>query len=191
MPTDRPPEPEAEAPGAPPVDPDVPAERPRVARHAAYLIRDRWDVLGVIGLGGAIGSGARYGVAQVLPHAPGQAAWSTFTVNIVGGFLLGVLMVLVNDVWPPSRYVRPLLGVGVLGGFTTFSTYMLDTWSMLDSGDPVGAMAYLFGTLLIGLLAVWLGILAGRLAARLLRRQRRSSAGAAPPPPVRPDDNAR
>lgn len=75
-------------------------------------------------------------------------------------------MVFVVDVWPPTRYVRPFLGVGVLGGFTTFSTYMLDTRAMLTAGRPFGAAGYLVGTLLVGLVAVWLGIVTARTLIR-------------------------
>jgi CrcB protein len=133
-----------------------------LGRHASSVVRDRWDVLAVIAAGGALGSAARYGAGVLLPHVPSEIPWSTFTVNIVGGFLLGLLMVFVNDVWPPRRYVRPFLGVGVLGGFTTFSTYMLDTHALLAAGRLPVALLYLFATLLVGLVAVWLGLLVGR-----------------------------
>jgi len=145
-----------------PVDADVPV-RPHVPPHGlAHFLRTRWDVLLVIALGGAIGSVARFGVGVLLPHDNGSFAWSTFLVNVTGGFLLGVLMVFVADVWSPSRYVRAFLGVGVLGGFTTFSTYLLDTRSIVADGRPVEALAYLFGTLAVVLLAVWLGLVTGR-----------------------------
>jgi CrcB protein len=151
-----------------PVDAHVPTRMP-LRRHASSVIRDRWDILAVIAAGGALGSAARYGAAVLWPHAPPEIAWSTFAVNIVGGFLLGLLMVFVNDVWPPHRYVRPFVGVGILGGFTTFSTYMLDTDALLAVGRLPIALLYLLGTLLIGLVAVWLGIVVGRGAAALLR----------------------
>ncbi len=144
-----------------PVDPDLPAEPP--PRHGgAHLLRGRLDILAVIAMGGAAGSAARYGVAGAVPHEPGAVAWSTFTVNVVGGFLLGLLMVFVLDVWPPSRYLRPFFGVGVLGGFTTFSTYMLDTHALLAAGEIVAALTYVLGTLVVGLAAVWLGVFTAR-----------------------------
>lgn len=147
------------------------------AGNGSSVVRQRWDMLAVIAAGGALGSAARYGAGVLLPHAPSEIAWSTFTVNVVGGFLLGLLMVFVNDVWPPRRYVRPFLGVGVLGGFTTFSTYMLDTHALLTAGRLPVALLYLFATLLVGLVAVWLGILVGRGAAAASRSRRAGREG--------------
>jgi CrcB protein len=91
----------------------------------------------------------------------GSFPWATFVENISGGFALGILMVFVRDVWPPSRYVRPFLGMGVLGGYTTFSTYMLDTRSLVVD-DRLLAAVYLFGTLIAGLSAVWVGVALAR-----------------------------
>lgn len=159
-----------------PVDPDVEVSDRLAAgpvgrlRSVRRVLVDRWDVLAVIGLGGAVGSGARWGVAQAVPTAPAGFPWATFEVNVVGGFALGVLMVLVAEVWPPSRYVRPFLGVGLLGGFTTFSTYVLDTRELLVDGHGTVAAAYLFGTLAAGLVAVWLGIAVTRLCTSRRRR---------------------
>ena len=80
-------------------------------------------------------------------------------------------MVFVIDVWPSTRYLRPFLGVGLLGGYTTFSTYMLDTRSLIAEGEMERAGLYLFGTLLAGLVAVWIGIVIGRTMILLMRRQ--------------------
>jgi hypothetical protein len=74
------------------------------------------DVLAVIALGGGIGSVARYGLARAWPTPPGGFPWATFVTNVVGCAVLGTLMYLVLEVWPPSRYRRPFLGVGVCGG---------------------------------------------------------------------------
>lgn len=116
------------------------------------------DVLAVIALGGALGSLARWGVGRLILHDTGQLPWSTLVENVAGAFVLGALMVLLLEVWPPSRLVRPFLGVGVLGGFTTFSTYMLDTQDLLRAGRPGAALGYLFATLLLGLVASWAGV---------------------------------
>jgi protein CrcB len=69
---------------------------------------------------------ARYSLAQPLPTRPGQFPWTTFAANLLGCLLIGVLTVLITEVFSARRLVRPFLGVGVLGGFTTFSTYAVD-----------------------------------------------------------------
>jgi CrcB protein len=128
------------------------------------------DVLAVIAVGGALGSLARWGLTRALPHPTGTFPWATFVANVTGCALLGLLMVFVLQVWPPSRYVRPFLGVGVLGGYTTFSTYLLDVHDLLRSGRPVTAVGYLLASLVVGLVAVWAGTIAARLAVRAARR---------------------
>ena len=133
--------------------------------HTAAVQR-RWDVLLVIALGGGLGSLARWGVATAIPHQGGRFPWSTWLVNVTGAFLLGALMVLVLELWPPRRYLRPFLGVGVLGGYTTFSTYMLELRVLLGRGEVVTFLGYLLGTLVAGLLAVWLGAVLARTAVR-------------------------
>jgi CrcB protein len=177
-----------------PIDPDVvqadkvstsrgrrstpsPATRRRVQPTTLWsrLLRamvHRRDVLAVIAVGGALGSLARWGLAEALPHRPDEFPWATFMANVSGCFLIGLLMVFVIEVWPPSRYLRPFLGVGVLGGYTTFSTYMLDTRALLVSGDPRLAGVYLFGSLAAGFICVWLAVFAARGLIRLSRRRR-------------------
>ena len=119
------------------------------------LLLGRGDVVAVIAVGGALGSLARWGVGLAVPHAPGSMPWSTVLINVVGSALLGVLVVLVGHRWPRHRYVRPFLGVGVLGGFTTFSTYVLDAHELAVTGHLGSAAAYVVVTLVGGLLAVW------------------------------------
>ncbi|MDN3293305.1 CrcB family protein [Streptomyces ficellus] len=116
--------------------------------------RERVPVVGVVALGGAIGAGARYGASLVWPAAVGGFPWATLCVNAVGCALIGVFMVLVGDVWAAHRLVRPFFGTGVLGGFTTFSTYALDIQQLAARGRAVAAVAYLGLTLLAALGAV-------------------------------------
>lgn len=126
----------------------------------------RWDVLLAVAAGGAAGSIARYGLGELLsPVGPGPLPWATLVENVTGSFALGVLVVLALDRWPRSRYLRPLLGIGVLGGFTTFSTYALDIRTLVAGGRPALAATYLLATLVLGLLAAWLGLAAGRRTA--------------------------
>jgi CrcB protein len=120
------------------------------------------DVLAVIGAGGALGSLARWAVSSALPYGNGDLAWATLVVNVTGSLLLGVLMALVLGPWAARRYVRPFLGVGVLGGYTTFSTYELDARGLLAAGHPAVALAYLLGSVLAGLAAIAVGLAAGR-----------------------------
>ncbi|MGH3878564.1 MAG: fluoride efflux transporter CrcB [Actinophytocola sp.] len=146
-----------------PTDPDVDL---RVATQRRELVRHPGPVLGVIALGGGLGALARYGLTQLLPAQPGQFPWATFTTNVLGCLLIGVLMVLITEVWSAHRLVRPFLGVGVLGGFTTFSTYAVEIRGLLQPGTVGIALVYLAGTLLAALLATLLGIWATRAATR-------------------------
>jgi fluoride exporter len=141
-----------------PVDPEA-MPPPSRADH-----QRRWDIAVVIAAGGAVGGAMRHGVSLVLDSSSDGFPWATFVENVTGCLLLAVLMVYLIEVWPPSRYVRPFLGVGVLGGFTTFSTYMNETRELLLGGRPVIAFGYVAATLVVGLLATWTGL---RLARRL------------------------
>lgn len=140
------------------------------------IVREHRDILVAVAAGGVVGSLGRWGLGELLPHDLGGFAWSTFTVNVTGALLLGLLMALMVDVLAGTRYVRPFFGVGVLGGWTTFSTYMFDTRAMLDAGRvPAGLLLYLGGTLVVGLVCVWVGLVAGRvtiLAATRAQRRR-------------------
>jgi CrcB protein len=138
-----------------PIDSDVDLH---VASQRGELVGSHGTVLLVIALGGGLGAVARYGLAELLPAQPGRFPWATFTTNVVGCFLIGVLMVLVTEVWSAHRLVRPFLGVGILGGFTTFSTYAVETRGLLRPGTVGVAFAYAAGTLICAMLAVITGV---------------------------------
>jgi CrcB protein len=127
-----------------------------------------WAVLTAASTGGVIGALARYGIGLAAPPRTGGFPWGTFAVNVSGCLLIGVLMVLVTDVWPGQPLLRPFLGTGVLGGFTTFSTYIVDIQHLLGNGLNTGtsriALVYVVATLLAALLAVQVGIAGTRLA---------------------------
>ncbi len=114
-------------------------------------------VLAVIAVGGVVGAEARYGLTRLIPAAPGGVPWAVLVINVLGGFLMGVLMALLARARSPHPLVRPVLGVGVLGGFTTFSTYSTDTFHLVDADRPLAAAAYVTLTLTGALLAVVLG----------------------------------
>ncbi|WP_181775515.1 fluoride efflux transporter CrcB [Amycolatopsis pittospori] len=117
----------------------------------------RWDVLAAIGAGGALGSLARYGLSVALPHSRGQFAFSTFAANVSGCLLIGVLMALLTAAADPHRLLRPFLGVGILGGYTTFSTYATDTLDLVTTGRPFTGLSYALGTVACALLATFVG----------------------------------
>ncbi len=118
-------------------------------------------VLAVVAGGGVIGSLGRAGAAAVLAGLPGAAAWATLLVNVVGALAIGLLASRLLA-GAPAWWVRPFWITGVLGGFTTFSAYAMETGALLQAGAPVLAAAYLGGTVLAGIGAAALGT---RLAA--------------------------
>jgi CrcB protein len=119
-------------------------------------------VLVAISAGGVLGALARYGLSELLPHRAGTWPWATWLANVSGCLLIGVLMVLVTDVWPDRRYLRPFLGVGVLGGYTTFSTAMADVHRLVAGGSPGLGLLYLGGTALAAVVAVAAGWFSAR-----------------------------
>jgi CrcB protein len=125
-----------------------------------------------VAAGGAFGAIARQLASDVLPGASRGFPLATFLVNVSGCLLIGVLMVSIVEVRRPHRLARPLLGVGVLGGYTTFSTYAVDTQRLLQAGDPGVAFAYFGGTVVTALFAVQAGILFARWFPRALHRRR-------------------
>ncbi|MFJ2090684.1 fluoride efflux transporter CrcB [Streptomyces sp. NPDC087901] len=111
-------------------------------------------VVAVVALGGAVGASARYGAALLWPTATGTFPWTTLVVNVVGCAVIGVFMVVITEAWSVHRLVRPFFGTGVLGGFTTFSTYAVDIERLVDGGRVRTGLVYLGLTLLAALAAV-------------------------------------
>ncbi|MGZ4616196.1 MAG: FluC/FEX family fluoride channel [Actinomycetes bacterium] len=122
------------------------------------------SVLAVVALGGVLGALARWGLYQAFPDNASSFPWTVFAINVTGSFLLALL--------PAAAVVRrkpllpPLLGTGVLGGFTTLSTASEETRALLGAGHVGIATAYLVGTLAAALLAVVLADRFSTLAAR-------------------------
>jgi CrcB protein len=111
-------------------------------------------------LGGALGALARWGVATALPHRDGAFPWATLLVNLTGCLLIGVLLEAVLGRPGVSPLARPFLTVGVLGGYTTYSTFAVDTvvlWSR-----PAVAVLYVLASVLGCLAAVTAGLRLGR-----------------------------
>jgi CrcB protein len=120
-------------------------------------------VLGAIAAGGVIGAVARDVIERAFPAGSGAFPWATFTINLSGSLLLGLLLVVVLEVMPPTRYLRPFLATGVLGAFTTFSTFTVETGLLVRDGHVGRAVLYVGTSLASGLLCAWLGVTAGRM----------------------------
>jgi fluoride exporter len=119
-------------------------------------------ILLAISVGGVLGALARYVIGVAWPHEPRGFPWATWTVNVTGCLLIGVLMVLIARRFPDQQLIRPFWGVGVLGGYTTFSTASVDVLRTA----PGAALTYLGMTLIGALLAVWAGTAATEAALR-------------------------
>ncbi|GAA2250704.1 fluoride efflux transporter CrcB [Streptomyces indiaensis] len=132
--------------------------------------RAQAPVVTVVALGGGAGATARYAASLWWPSPAGGFPWTTFGVNIAGCAVIGVFMVIITEVGTPHPLVRPFFGTGVLGGFTTFSTYAVDIRRLVDGGQAATGLAYLVATPLAALTAVWLA--AGTTRRVLKRRQR-------------------
>lgn len=142
--------------------------RPRTPRRASW--RAQVPVVAVVALGGATGATARYAAGLWWPVRAGAFPWTTLWINAAGCAVIGVFMVVITDVWAAHRLVRPFFGTGVLGGFTTFSTYTVDIQKLVDSGHARTGLAYLAATVLAAMAAVWLAVTATR---RVLKRRQR------------------
>lgn len=166
-----------------PLDPDLnPAEDaphhpparaggpfPRTAR--SRWPRIHWYSVAAIGAGGFAGGLARYGIGLAWVSPAGAFPWATFVVNTSGAFLLALLLVLVLDVLPPSTYLRPALGTGFCGAFTTFSSVALAADQLTSAGRADIALLYVAAGVFTGLAAASFGIVLGRsIAANQARR---------------------
>lgn len=120
-------------------------------------------LLGAVALGGVLGSLGRWALAEALPHADGSIPWATFAVNVTGAFAMGLLVTYLVDRPGVHRLARPFVGVGVLGGWTTFSALAVETVRLAEGAHVQVALAYVAGTFLAGVLAVGAGLGLGRL----------------------------
>src|SRR5437016_6153474 len=113
--------------------------------------------LAAIFTGGAFGAATRTLLEQLAPTRPGHWPWVTFAVNLVGCLLLGYFVTRLQERLPVTAYGRPLLGTGLCGGLTTFSTFQLELLRMLDHGDVGLALLYSGGSIVAGFIGVAFG----------------------------------
>ncbi|MEG3617746.1 fluoride efflux transporter CrcB [Magnetovibrio sp. PR-2] len=116
-----------------------------------------------VALGGAIGAVGRFVTMSAVGHVAhtfGWAAfpWGTLAVNVLGAFILGAVIELSALVWSPSEDIRAMVVVGMLGAFTTFSTFSMDLYYLFDRGQMMAAGAYAVGSVLVCLLAFAAGL---------------------------------
>jgi fluoride exporter len=121
--------------------------------------------LAAVFAGGALGTVARAALSTLMAPDPAAWPWPTFTVNIVGAFLVGYFTTRLLERLPLSSYRRPVLGTGLCGGLTTFSTMQVETLRMIEHGHWLLAAAYT-------VVSVGLGLVAVHLATVLVRRVR-------------------
>lgn len=116
---------------------------------------DRGELIAIF-CGGVIGAVARAAAGDLLDHSPGAWPWATFLVNVVGAAMLGYFVTRLQERLPLSAYRRPLLGTGLCGALTTFSTMQVEILQMLDRNRVGLALGYAAASLVAGLGAVFL-----------------------------------
>lgn len=157
-----------------------PSSRVTTGRSRRPSTHRRARVLGIIFLGGTVGTFLRATLEDAAPAAPHGVPWTTLTINVVGALLLGVLLESLARIGPDTgwhRSARLGLGTGVLGGFTTYSTFALETVQRLTAGAYLIGVGYAVASVVLGIGAAAIGY---RLAHRIgYRRAHRVGHGAA------------
>ncbi|WP_017932562.1 fluoride efflux transporter CrcB [Robiginitomaculum antarcticum] len=116
-----------------------------------------------VALGGAIGAALRYGLGKAAFRAAGPGfPWGTLAANILGGFVMGLLVGWLAHKVSGGETLRLFLGLGVLGGFTTFSAFSLETWLMIEKKAYAAAMGYVGASVIISIIALALGLVIAR-----------------------------
>ena len=145
------------------IDPDL-LERPD-----QVLRREVWpglEVMVAVSLGGALGALGRYGLTQAVATDGLGVPWATLIANVGGSLLLGVLTAVAIARFPDHQYLRPFLGVGVLGSFTTYSTFAVELDTRLGQTHQATALGYGLLSVMLGVAAAAVGLWLGRTAVR-------------------------
>jgi len=122
-------------------------------------------VWAAVAIGGALGSVARYATMIGVGRLVGVGfPYGVLLVNVIGGFIMGVLVELMALVWSPSESMRVFLIVGVLGGYTTFSAFSLDVWLLLEKGLYGPAIVYIVASVVLSVAALVVGLTLTRMA---------------------------
>jgi CrcB protein len=123
---------------------------------------ETWYQVAVLSLGGVLGVNARYWLGVVINRWVGsQFPWATFTINVTGSFAIGLCTVVLAR-WLPHPHARLLVVVGFLGGYTTFSSYSLESLALWERGERGLCLTYMVGSVVAGFVAVVLGTAVGQ-----------------------------
>jgi len=116
-----------------------------------------------VAMGGAVGALGRYLVTSTVPRYLGHGfPWGTLTVNVVGSLIMGLLVEVMARRWSVSPEIRLFFVTGMLGAFTTFSTFSLDVVTLWERGQEGAALGYTLGSVFLGVLALFIGLWLGR-----------------------------
>lgn len=157
-----------------PADGDSDADS-EVGAHVSRALHLRWASIGLVAVGGTVGTAAREALSLAFPTQASTFPWTIFAINVVGAFALGLLIESLSRAGDDSgrrRRVRLLLGTGLLGGFTTYSAFAVDAALLLRAGEAAAGLGYAIATLLVGAVATWLGIAVGARAGSGARAER-------------------
>lgn len=134
----------------------------RMLAHPRAAVRRRvplaWRRRLAVFAGGAIGTGLRAAITGVVPVEAGAFPWPLWAVNVSGSLVLGYLATRFVAARIRSTLTMPLVGIGLLGSYTTFSTFAVDVVQLAETGQATTAAAYAVASLVAGLTAAWLGI---------------------------------
>ena len=114
----------------------------------------------LIAVAGAMGALARYGLVNLIGGR--FFPWGTLAVNIIGSCLMGLAYVLIIEKGVLPEDMKPFVMTGFLGAFTTFSAFSLEAWQLIDRGDPLHALSYVLGTVVLCFIALFIGVLMAR-----------------------------
>lgn len=119
-----------------------------------------WIEIIAVAVGGAVGSTLRFLISRLVQGLSTKSyfPWGILTVNLVGSLLIGILFGILIEKFSSSVFIRSLVFLGLLGGFTTFSSFTMDVITLFDSGANGLAILYIFASVGLGILATWIGL---------------------------------